>query len=164
MDKYSGGNHLHHHRHFPCRKNNYTLTITCMYVDATNLFIKAQNHSLHSLKNSIIYIFLQRDVLAKRSFSWPTATNVLRYKCCKAANVLSLRVVEPYFIYTAGLRGWRDCYDHCCTVSENAWFLERCCSLHQLWKNISTLANWDLFLVCGMKTSLKLKTVHVWYK
>ena len=28
-----------------------------MYVDATNLFIKAQSYSLNSLKNSIIYIF-----------------------------------------------------------------------------------------------------------
>ena len=137
-----------------------------MYVEATNLFIKAQNHSLNSLKNSIIHFFFQRDVHAKRSFCWPKATNVLRYKCCKAANVLSSRVIEPYFIYTVGLRGWRDCDDRCYTVSENTWFLERCCSLHQLWKNICTLGNWDFFfLVCaGMKTSIKLKTVHVWYK
>ena len=145
MDKYSGGNHSHHHRHFPCRKN----TITCMYVDATNLFIKAQNHSLHSLKNSIIHFFFQRDVHAKRSFCWPKATKVLRYKCCNAANALSSRVIEPYFIYTVGLRGWRDCYDRCCTVSENTWFLGRCCSLHQLWKNISTLGNWDFFSRMG---------------
>ena len=89
--------------------------------------------------------FFQRELHAKRSFCWPKATNVLLYKCCKAANVLSSRVIEPYFIYTVGLRGWRDCYDRCCTVSENAWFLERCCSLHQLWENISTLGNWDFF-------------------
>ena len=89
--------------------------------------------------------FFQRDVHAKRSFCWPKATKVLLYKCCKAANVQSSRVIEPYFIYTVGLRGWRDCYDRCCTVSENAWFLERCCSLHQLWENISTLGNWDFF-------------------
>lgn len=61
MDKYSGGNHSHHHRHFPCRKN----TITCIYVDATKLFIKAQNHSLHGLKNSIIHFFFKETFMQK---------------------------------------------------------------------------------------------------
>ena len=36
-----------------------------MYVDATNLFIKAQNHSLHSLKNSIIHFFFKETFMQK---------------------------------------------------------------------------------------------------
>ena len=36
-----------------------------MYVDATNRFIKAQNHSLHSLKNLIIDFFFKETYMQK---------------------------------------------------------------------------------------------------
>ena len=138
MDKYSGGNHSHHHRHFPCTKN----TITCIYVDATNLFIKAQNHSLQSFKNSIIHFFFQRDVHAKRSFCWPKATNVLRYKCCKASNILSSRTILHLHWWPAWLAGLLWSLLHSiwkCLVFRKMLFLV------SVMENISTLGKWFFF-------------------
>ena len=67
-----------------------------MYVDATNLFIKAQSHSLNSLKNYIFFLnrkFRQKEVSADLKQQKLQDT-----KCCKATNALSslsLRTVSP---------------------------------------------------------------------